>query len=395
MNKDNNFLLTPQFLLANVIFFLALTAQQFFLLYPLRLQAGGKNQAEIGFIMGIISFAAFMARPFMGGWMDRRGRRLFILGGLFLTAGIILLYALPFMPNYFLIALRFLHGVTYAAFFSAMFTWVADYSPKERLTEGVGIFGISGLLPSATGPLLAEHILRFFQGSFELVFFTASALTLLACLLAWGLKDPPRACSLPLFGISGLLKRFDIFTSALVGVIFGSATGVINNFISVYSEAAGLVRVASFFTVYTLGAILIRVFSARAADRLGKTKLILPALALMGVGQIVMVQPGFAPAFFFMGFLLGCGHGMLYPAMNALTVERAGEQDRGSGNAIILSAVDLGTFAGSAFFGDVANKLGFVMMYRLSGLFVLLGLGLFFILEKLICKVCVDSGSGK
>jgi MFS family permease len=389
--KPANFLLTPQFLLANLIFFLALTGNQIFLLYPLRLQELGKNQAQIGFIMGIITFAAFIARPFMGSRMDRYGRRIFILLGSFLTAGIILLYALPVTQTSYLSFVRFIHGIAYAAFFSAMFTWVADYSPKERLTEGIGIFGISGLLPSATGPLLAEQLLNLFNNNYLLLFFAASALTLTGCFLALWLKDPPRPSAIPAFGFRGLLRRFDIITAAFVGIIFGSATGVINNFFSTYSKAAVLGSVASFFTAYTLGAILIRIFAARASDRLGKTKLIFPALIIMGLGQIALVHPFFKDSYLLIGVLLGSGHGMIYPAMNALAVERAGEHDRGSGNAIILSAVDLGTFAGSVLFGEVAKRLGFIMMYRISGATVILGLIIFLILEKIICKICVDT----
>ena len=53
-------------------------------------------------------------------------------------AVVALLYAAPLAGDPSLLLIRALHGVAFASFFTAFFTWAADYPPPDRLAEGIG-----------------------------------------------------------------------------------------------------------------------------------------------------------------------------------------------------------------------------------------------------------------
>jgi hypothetical protein len=47
---------------------------------------------------------------------------------------------------------RVLHGLSQAVLFSAFFAFAANTIPESRCTEGLGWFGISGIVPIGMGP---------------------------------------------------------------------------------------------------------------------------------------------------------------------------------------------------------------------------------------------------
>ena len=180
--RESRFLLSWPYLLALAGFFLISTGGQFFVIYPLELKEMGRSDGQIGFLMGLTSLAALAGRPFLGGWIDRRGRKLFIIIGSFASAVLILLYPMLQASFLTLSILRAVHGFFFALFFTAIWTWIADYVPQDRLAEGIGIFGIAGLSSSATGPIVGEYVMRLANGNSAIFFGGSSMLVLLGSL---------------------------------------------------------------------------------------------------------------------------------------------------------------------------------------------------------------------
>ena len=59
------------------------------------------------------------------------------------------------------------------------FTIIADIVPQERLNEGIGMFGVTGLIGVAVGPAISEPIIRHF--GYDAYFLTISGIAV--CLL--------------------------------------------------------------------------------------------------------------------------------------------------------------------------------------------------------------------
>jgi MFS family permease len=249
---------------------------------------------------------------------------------------------------------------------------------------------MADLMSAGAGPFLGEAVLRLFHGNFTPVFLTASLISFGGFLISTGIRDVRRTNHLPEFGFRGLLRRFDIATVLFASLVFGIAAGVVVNFIASYSRETALDSVAPFLISYSSAAVLVRLLASRASDLVGRTPIITPALLIFSVGLAALSFPVFFKYAWAIGFLMGCGHGLIYPAMNALAIERAGEKDMGSANALFSGAVDVGVFGGSVVFGEVAEAMSVRGMFLYCGLAVAGGLIIFLILEKVLCRSCTD-----
>ena len=76
---------------------------------PLYLEEAAKWQ--IGMVVGIMGIAGMLIRPLAGHWVDRYGRRRFMLLGAALTALSFAAYALTDDP-YLLLPVRVIHGIS-------------------------------------------------------------------------------------------------------------------------------------------------------------------------------------------------------------------------------------------------------------------------------------------
>ena len=87
--------------------------------------------------------------------------------------------------------------------------------------------------------------------------------------------------------------------------------------------------------------------------------------------------PGLALA----GIAFGMGHGLLYPALNALVVDVSRQADRGKAMSLYNASFNLGVTLGAVVFGRVAEARGYDTMFVVAGLSVFLGL-LFFLIRS-------------
>ncbi len=385
MNNKRSFMLSVPYVAAVVSFFFICTANQSFVLFPVALKSNGSSDSFIGFVMGVAVFSGFIFRPLFGQWLDKYGRKRFVLLGSLLSALCILLYLLPvYTSPLLLFAVRCLHGIAYAMYFTAIWTWVADFSPKDRLAEGIGIFGVAGLSANASGSFGGELILRMYGGSYSALYIAAALITFLGLLISLFLKPTePRGTSAgKRKGFVGILKNKLVARVAFISLFFGVSMGVVNNFVSVYIMSIGNFTSASFFPYYALAAVLTRLFTGTVADKFGRLTVIFPGVFLQSLGQLALAFPATAVFPGVIGFLMGTAHGLIYPAMNALLLERAGLLDRGSGSALFNAAIDCGNFGGSFVFGFVAHSYGYNIMYTVSSFVIFAGLISFILMEK-------------
>lgn len=75
-----------------------------------------------------------------------------------------------------------------------------------------------------------------------------------------------------------------------------------------------------------------------------------------------------------LGAGFGLAHGALYPALNALAIEGAGEHERGTVFALYLGAWNAGWSLGSFGFGAVAERFSYPAVFTLASAVALLAL---------------------
>jgi len=351
-----------------------------FFLFPLFISARGGSESDIGIIMGMFSFGAVFYRHRVAELVDALGRkRCFTLGTLGMTL-LPLCYLLlhgPLRGFYpLLLGLRLLHGMTLGLCFTAIFTFVADQVPLHRLSEGIGIFGISGLIGLSLGPFLAEGALAHW--SFPGLFLLASGIGGLGLALHQPVADSWRrtAAAEPLPGFFQLLRQSRRRRIALLAFLFGFGLAGYSYFVAPLAEARRLPFISLYYIAYTVGAVGVRLVGGRLTDRLGELRILPWALLLGGVGLGGLALVHSEWQLLVTGLLAGSGHGLIFPALNSLAVRGEPAEIRGRLTGIFTGGMDTGMFIGAFALGWVGDGTSLTVLFLVAGGALLAGLPL-------------------
>jgi MFS family permease len=362
---------------AFVLCFLANLAQglafNLFLHLPGFLNEIGASDVQIGFLFGLTGVAAILARPPIGRFMDTRGRRGVILTGNVLNVVAVGLYTCVEAVGPLVYAIRILHGLGEAMLFTALFTYAADCVPAARRTQGLALFGVSGMLPIALGGLIGDAVLR--RGDYGQLFLTALCFALLSLLLSLPLRDLPRATGEEgeVRGFRAALGQRDLLPLWWITLIFAMGLASVFTFLKRYVDETGLGSVGAFFSAYSGAAILLRVFLGWLPDQVGPKRVLFPALAALSLAFALLAAAGGGRAVVMAGLLFGVGHGFTFPILFGIVVTRARDADRGSAMGIFTALFDAGVVLGGPLFGALVTVGGFSVMFSAAAAIVACG----------------------
>jgi predicted MFS family arabinose efflux permease len=351
-------------------------AWSLFLHFPGYLHDLGADEIQIGILVGMTAVASIVIRPWIGTAMDVRGRRRVILAGSFLHVAVLGLYLTVTALGPWVYIIRILHGLASATLFTSLFTYAADVVPASRRTQGIAIFGISGLLPIGLGGLLGDFILSV--GDFTTLFTTAVGLAVASLLLVLPMQEIPSSeAGGARRGFWAALRQHDLMPLWLAALVFSLALATFFTFLKTFVIETGIGSVGLFFAVYTGTAIGLRLVAADLPDRLGQKRVMFPAFGMMVAGFIVLSTADGVGDMAVAGFLNGVGHGYVFPIMFGMVVTRARPSERGSASAIFTAVFDVGTLVGGPLFG-LAIRLGdYQAMWLLAAGLVAVGAAVF------------------
>jgi predicted MFS family arabinose efflux permease len=275
-----------------------------------------------------------------------------------------------------------LHGLAEAMLFTALFTYAADCVPAARRTEGLALFGVSGMLPISLGALLGDWILA--RGDYALLFAAALGLAFLSLLLSLPLRDAPRGSGpgQASRGFLAALRQADLLPLWWIGAVFAVALTAVFTFLKRYVDETGLASVGAFFSAYSGVAILLRAFLGWLPDRVGAKRVLFPALLAMCAAFVLLALARDATDVVVAGLCFGLGHGFTFPILFGILVSRAGDADRGSAMAIFTALFDLGLVVGAPLFGAVLALWGFGATFGGAALALLAGSAIFALWDR-------------
>ena len=367
-------LFTRPFVLCSLANLLQGIAFNLFLHFPGFLKQVGADEAEIGWIFSLTALASIGVRPAVGRIMDLHGRRGIILlgNGINLVAILGYLSLTELGPSVYLV--RILHGLAEALLFTSLFTYAEDQVPRRRLTQGLSIFGVSGMLPMSLSGVLGDAILT--RSGYPLLFLVALGFSIGALLVSLTLYDAPDSRSEedePPRGFFAAMGQGDLVPLWWMATIFSIALAAMFTFMKTFVMETGAGTVGGFFTAYTAIAIVLRVFLGWLPDHLGPKRVLFPAFAAQACGFLLLAQAGSATEVAFAGMLCGAGHGYAFPILFGMVVSRARDSERGSAMAIYTGLFDVGILVGGPSLGMVIETFGYSAMFASAGGLVAFG----------------------
>jgi predicted MFS family arabinose efflux permease len=366
------------YLLLNTANFLFSLYSVIFIFLPAYLYRLGIREGEIGLLMATGALVAVATKPVNGMLVGRGLRKAFLAGGALMAAGSTVPWIFVSSPGPHLYLLRIAQGASFSAFAAASYSYIAACAPADRRAEALGIFGLSFFLPVSVGGWVGEWVIR--QAGFHGLFAAAGAAALLSGLFPGGMREPEirertSAASLAVY----LTRPFLVPNTA--GYLFGVAYGSIFTFLPVYLLTGRRGSIGAFVFVYALSVVAARTLGRNHLDRLPRERVSVAALLLLCAGNLLIPFVGGGAGLAAAGAAAGLGHGLLFPALSALVLDRASDDAGGLAMAMFTAAFDMGLVTGAAAFGFVAERFGYPVMFVVAAAAVAAGTAAFYALD--------------
>jgi MFS family permease len=361
-------LYSRDFVLASCAYFFVFLSIAVFYLFPLYLDQFEPSKSRVGLIMGIHSVTAILVRPFFGRLLDRQGGRKVAMAGMLIIMLSIPGFFLVESAGWLALVLRAINGIGWGVGTTALMTICSELSPPEKMAHSLGIIGAAGIVAGAAGPMLAEEVFRRYDFHAVFIVGIVTAAASLACVFA--IREKPRNPSARNAASFAGLRRYSLPVLAIIAVMpaaHGAARGAVLNFIALFGTSAGFTRIAPFFLVFSIAAILTRVGVGDISDRYGRKKIIFPSAVMIGLNLFWIAGLNSYASFLATGFIAGLGQGLIFPALSTYVIDFLGRENKGLALGIYLSLFDLGMGLGSPLWGWVSDVAGYRPMYVIAG----------------------------
>ena len=252
--------LTRDFLLLMLGHFLQSLGWSSLLLMPLYLDHLGATRTDVGVVLGAAAVGGLVVRPLVGWALDRVGRKpTLVVGTAFLSVGMASVAAIEAV-GLVAILVHVALGIGMATLFTGYFTFAADVIPASRRTEGLALFGISGLVTMLVNPIAQQlgvqgaELRWFFPGLGLLV--AASAVSLVF------VRERQEGSARSGASLSAVLAAFrarPMWSVWLATMVFSTMVAVFSAYVSVVAEARGVPNPSVGWLTYGLGAVTVTI----------------------------------------------------------------------------------------------------------------------------------------
>lgn len=321
------------------------------------------NATFSGVLNAAFAVMAILARLIAGDLSDRKGRAAVMIMGCGIFAVAVFGFGLfPWAAA--LVLFRGLQGFGYASSSTGAYAAGSDMTPENRMGEGIGYLSLGYSLAMAIGPAIALKLIR--GDDYRPVFFTAGALLLVAIVTSvifgrTSEKARPAVSPVNVPWKERFLEKAAL-PAASAQLLNCLAQAAINSYIVIFADSRGITGTAGFFTFMAVSMCVTRALVGSAGDRYGFRKVTAAAVAANIIGfSMLLVFPN-AAVFYGAGVLLGIGQGIFGPCMQAVAVQSAPQERRGSANSTFQLSNDLSNGLGAVIWGVIIDGLGYGAM---------------------------------
>lgn len=330
-----------------------------------------------GLIISLFTLTAGLSRPFSGKLSDTIGRKPVMIIGAFVCVICGFFYPILTSISGFLL-LRLAHGFSTGFSPTAIAAYVSDIIPQNRLGEAMGIQGICFGTGLALGPALGSYIKLY--TSYNVLFYSSSCMAIISILLV--LKISETLSNQVSFKIS-LLKvskneiiAKEAIPAAIITFVSYLGFGIILTLIPDWSEHLGFINKGTFFIVFTISSLFIRVIAGKTSDIYGRKIVINIGLIMLSISLFTIGILDSMNGLLIGAVLYGFAMGVLSPTINAWTIDLSDPEHKGRSIATMYIALEAGIGLGALFSGwyymNVLSRIPITLFA--CAFFVLIGL---------------------
>jgi MFS family permease len=360
-------------------------------LLPLHVAALGGSKTQIGMLFSVATTVSMFLRPVVGGWNDRYGfRRVVMPGVLALVLTSAGLYGAR-TPGGVIACMAGL-GLANGLISTSASVLVARATAPAHRGEALSLYYVASSLGWAIGPPLGLAL--YGAAGAPAGFVVAGSVTVVIGLLAWSLTDEAARAVTGARGGFRVYSRYALpAASAMILTTLGNSS--VYAFLPLYAMASGLGgNLGWFYALFAAWLIVCRVLLRGASDRVGRTRVLVAAMALIALAYFALAIRPTVPSLAAAALLLASGAALLYPTFVALLVDRTPEGERGLAIGTLSASYDVGIVLGSLLIGFTVEQSSYATGYTVAGALALLGLGAFVATERGRLRVVSRTSAG-
>ncbi len=348
-------------------------------LLPVYAHALGATGLHIGFIFGAFSISRTIALPYFGRLSDIKGRRPFIIWGLFAYFIASIAFMLSKTVNQ-LILIRFLQGISAAMILPVAQAYAGEITPRGKEGWMMGTLNISLYGGLGAGPILGGVIKDAF--GLQASFFSMGLLCLsgfILCVLLLPSKEEEHTFFREKTSVN---YRILLNNKALAGLfsfrfIFTLCIGSIWAFLPLLADSEfGLssLSVGILISLSVLASALLMAPMGFFADRLNKTFLITAGGFITLIALLIFTLARENWMLYTASVIIGIGGGISVPSVMAMTVVLGrNKKSMGSVMSIMVMAHSLGMIFGPIIAGLMMDIIDIRIAFAGSAVIMLAG----------------------
>ena len=325
----------------------------------------GATEALIGVLYASSAVISLVFRPTLGRILDLTHRRSVILVAGVLNVAVLIGLMTTSVWGPYLWALFLVQRTFQIALFTTMLTYGADSIPIERRTQGLAIFGLSGLIPIAIGGFAGDVVIDW--TGFTGLFASAAIVSTVSWIVVWTLPVLPVLGRQPRRSFWAALAQRNLLPLWFVTLLFSVGLESLFTFTRTYVDDRQIGTAGMFFAAYGIAAAVTRIVGGPLYDRIAHRPLLVGSIAAYGAGLGVMALAQSELALVLAALVSGSAHGAAFPLLSSEVVNRARVSERGSAMSTFTSIFDIALLLGAPAVGFLIEGFDYLVAFSAAG----------------------------
>lgn len=319
-----------------------------------------------GVLSGLFAFASMGTRPLSGILTDRIRHKQLLVGAQVVMALSMLIYSLWPYPV-ILWVFRTLHGIAFAVSSTVSLVLASEYTPPEKMAEGISYFSTAQIIAMLLGPGLGITLAEA-AGAYTCM-LSSAATAIPAVLLACFLKGVPVGNDFTQKQTaSKSVKLTDFIEVSAIGLSLMNASltlmvGLGSTFLVSFAAERGIAGVSLHFTVNAAALLIFRVVAARYIGRARLSQILIPSF-LTGILSLFCIVWSHSLSLLLLSAILkAISYGLGQPALQTEALRRAGEARRGAASGTVYIGGDMGQAFSGILGGVIAGAFSYTTLF--------------------------------